>query len=127
VAIFAALLDQELVTGGDGRHHPEGAVEDRLSRPGHDVDYRLTPAGHDRLAALGVEVPGSPEKELPLRYCIDWTEQAHHLSGNVGRALTRWLVDSAWIERLPGSRAVRVTEVGHRELRRKLGVAVPAG
>lgn len=96
VAIFSALLDHGLVTGGDGRHHPELAGEDRLPSPGRDIAHRLTPAGHDRLT--------------------EW-----------GRALTRWLVDSAWIERLPGSRAVRVTELGVGELHRRLGVRVPSG
>ena len=73
--------DRGAIVGGDGVHCFEGG--DRLSAPGRDVDYRLTRAGARKLASLGVQSP----EELPLRYCIDWTEQAHHLSGPLGRAL----------------------------------------
>src|SRR5689334_16152276 len=43
VAVFGALLEAGHVTGGDGTHDPLGP--DRLSAPGHDIDYRLTPSG----------------------------------------------------------------------------------
>lgn len=129
VGLFRALLDQRLVVGGDGRHHPDQAREDRLSAPGHDVQYRLTPEGRARLLGLGVAVPqdGDPSADLPLRYCVDWTEQAHHLSGAVGRALASWLLEQGWVERLPRSRALRITDAGERGLRERLGVELPLG
>src|SRR4051794_7618540 len=85
VALFGALIEAGAVSGGDGRHPPPAPA--RLSAAGHDVDYRLTPSGGERLARLGVAVEPVPPEGLPLRYCVDWTEQAHHLSGPVGRAL----------------------------------------
>ncbi|MGB9183378.1 MAG: helix-turn-helix transcriptional regulator [Solirubrobacteraceae bacterium] len=126
VALFAALIDQQLVIGGDGRHHPEQARQDRLSSRGRDISYRLTAGGHQRLLNLGVPLPASAGGELPLRYCIDWTEQAHHLSGAVGRALTTWMLNNAWLERLPRTRALRLTGVGAHELRAQLGVQTPS-
>lgn len=133
VSLFRALLDQRLVVGGDGRHHPDSARADRLSAPGRDVQYRLTPEGRGRLLELGVALPGDGDgdgdhrAELPLRYCVDWTEQAHHLSGVVGRALASWLMEEGWVQRLPGSRALRVTEAGEQGLRDRLGVELPEG
>ena len=113
VALFAALLEHGHVTGGDGRHDPLAAPSDRLSAPGRDVDYRLTPAGHRALTGLGVELP-RPAKDgtTPLRYCVDWSEQRHHLSGAVGRALARRAFELGWLRRLDGSRAVRLTAAG---------------
>src|SRR3954451_1635200 len=73
VDIFAALIARGAVSGGDGRHHAGGA--DRLSAAGRDVDYRLTAAGAAQLGALGV----AAHADQALRYCVDWTEQAHHL------------------------------------------------
>jgi DNA-binding transcriptional ArsR family regulator len=122
VAVFRALIDQRLVTGGDGRHHPEEARQDRLSRPGRDIHYKLTPSGGARLRELGVALPADPLGGIPLRYCIDWTEQAHHLSGTVGRALTSWMLEQSWLERLPRSRAMRITDAGARGLSDQLGV-----
>ncbi len=124
VAVFAALIEQQLVTGGDGRHHSGQARKDRLSSPGRDIDYRLTTSGRRRLLDLGVLLPSRTSEQTPLRYCIDWTEQAHHLSGIVGRALTTWMLQQAWLERLPRTRALSVTEAGADGLRHRLGVDV---
>jgi DNA-binding transcriptional ArsR family regulator len=124
VALFAAFIDQGLVAGGDGRHDPDRAREDRLASHGRDVPYRLTADGHRRLTNLGVSLPaGDPPPGLPLRYCIDWSEQAHHLSGAVGRALAGRLLDLGWLQRLPRSRAVRITAAGARGLEREFGLA----
>jgi DNA-binding transcriptional ArsR family regulator len=43
VGLLDGLLGQGLLSGGDGRHHPERAGADRLSAPGRDLSYRLTP------------------------------------------------------------------------------------
>src|SRR4051812_11250826 len=50
--LMQALIAGGAVAGGDGRHRVDADGGDRLSAPGHDVDYRLTPAGGDRLRAL---------------------------------------------------------------------------
>jgi len=123
VGLFAGLIEREWVTGGTGRHEIDTAVHDRLSGPGRDLDYRLTPVGADGLGDLGVSVPEpGADGTVPLRYCIDWSEQSHHLSGVVGRALAERLQELGWIRRLRGSRAVALSEEGRRELERRLGL-----
>ena len=49
VGLLDGLLSGGLLSGGDGRHHPERAVADRLSAPGRDLSYRLTPRGETAL------------------------------------------------------------------------------
>lgn len=118
VALFGALIDQALVTGGNGHHVHAKAHQDRLSGPGRDLHYRLTNAGHRRLSTLGVQLPAPDATgELGLRYCVDWTEQAHHLSGAVGRELTNRLFELGWLERLPPTRGVRLNDNGEHGLR----------
>ena len=126
VRIFTSLLDDGSVTGGDGVHRLDGEGADRLSSPGRDIAYRLSTRGHDRLERLGVTMP-PPESDgmIPLRYCVDWTEQRHHLSGIVGRALLARLIELGWLTRDRSSRAVRVAEDA-RGLRRAFGDAVMA-
>jgi DNA-binding transcriptional ArsR family regulator len=119
VAIFGALLDAGHVTGGDGRHDPERAVDDRLSARGRDVDYRFTGSGREALKELGVPTEGQA-----LRYCVDWSEQRHHLSGATGRALAARLLELKWIRRADSGRAVFITAAGRRELPARLGVAL---
>jgi DNA-binding transcriptional ArsR family regulator len=117
VDIFAALLERGHVTGGDGRHDPAAARGDRLSAPGRDVDYRLTPSGRAALHDVGVVLPAArPDGTIPLRYCVDWSEQRHHVSGAVGRAIARRAFEAGWVRRLDGSRAVRVTDEGRTAL-----------
>lgn len=127
VAVMQALLRQQLIAGGDGLHHPDHAIGDRLSSYGRDISYQVTPAGWQRLDELGIELPValSPGAGLAVRYCVDWSEQAHHLSGAVGAALTAWMLDQGWFERQPQNRALRLTPLGIRELDAQLGVTAP--
>jgi DNA-binding transcriptional ArsR family regulator len=123
VGLLQGLIADGAVIGGDGRHDLGGGGDDRLSAPGRDVDYRLTAAGAERLAGLGVDVAAPGPEGLALRYCVDWTEQAHHLSGPVGRALAARLLELRWVRRADRSRALHVTDAGRRELRARFGVA----
>jgi hypothetical protein len=118
VGVMQALIADGAITGGEGVHRFDG--DDRLSAQGHDVDYRLTRAGARKLAALGIEEP----EALPLRYCVDWTEQAHHLSGPLGRALATRLLDLGWIRRADRGRAVHVTDAGTDGLQREFRLSV---
>ncbi|MEU6113386.1 helix-turn-helix transcriptional regulator [Streptomyces sp. NPDC047117] len=120
VGIMRALIEQRAVVGGDGRHDPDRATRDRLSSRGHDLDYRLTPHGWEMLAAIGVTVPGTRRKTVG--YCVDWTEQRHHLSGAVGAALLDCCIERGWVERKPNSRVVRILPAGEEGLNDWLGL-----
>lgn len=110
VQLFRGLLDQGWITGGDGCHHIDDPV-DRLSAPGKRDTYRLTPAGMVALRDWGIE-SGVLSLTTPLRYCIDWTEQAHHLGGPLGTAMTSRLFELGWITRGTTPRSVQQTDEG---------------
>jgi DNA-binding transcriptional ArsR family regulator len=116
VEVMAALLRDGHLTGGDGRYDPERPGGDPPVGFGRDVDYMLTASGRRVLDRVGVPADGS------VRYCVDWTEQRHHLSGGLGRALFARLVELDWIRRSPDSRAVVLTSAGDEGLRELLGV-----
>jgi DNA-binding transcriptional ArsR family regulator len=97
VQLFGHLIANGWVAGGDGRHHP-GQTADQLSGPGTSNRYRLTKPGAVTLAAWGID-PAVLSQTSPLRYDIDWTEQAHHLAGPLGAAITRRLFDLGTIQR----------------------------
>ncbi len=121
VALMAALIDGGLLDGGDGRHRARGG-SDRLSAPGHDVPYRLTGPGRDVLAGIGVDTATAPRART-LRYCVDWSEQRHHLAGPLGVAVARRLFELDWVRRTQQPRAVRLTEQGEQALRTTFGLA----
>ncbi len=120
--LMASLLERGLLSGGDGLFHPEAARADRLSSPGFDLDYRLTERGVEELRAFGIEFEALPRRRPLVRYCVDWSEQRHHLAGALGAALVDRMFELRWLRRARRSRAVLVTEEGHDGLRTTFGV-----
>ena len=114
VALFQRLLAAGWITGGDGRHRP-GVAGDRLSSAGKGEQYRLMPEGAGALAAWGI-APERLSTARPLRYCVDWTEQAHHLAGPLGTAITARLFELGWIVRGHVPRSIQVTPAGEAGL-----------
>ena len=123
VGLLAGLLEGGLLSGGDGWHHPERAVADRLSAPGRDLSYRLTPPGETAFAELGVDLDAVLARHPPVRYCLDWSEQRHHLAGPLGTALADRLFALGWVQRTDWRRVVRVTNSGRENLPATLGLA----
>lgn len=120
VALMVGLLDGGVLTGGDGNR----TSADRLSAPGRDVAYQLTPHGRRQLAGFGVDVDAVARHRPPIRYCMDWSEQRHHLAGALGTAVTERLFTVDWIRRGPRPRAVVLTDAGRRGLHEVFGVAL---
>jgi DNA-binding transcriptional ArsR family regulator len=120
--LLAGFLDHGLLAGGDGRHHPERARADRLSAPGRDLSYRLTPRGEEALAGIGVDLDAVLARRPSVRYCLDWSEQRHHLAGPLGTALASRLFELGWVGRGERRRVVRVTDGGREKLTAVLGL-----
>ena len=120
--LMAAMIEREWLEGGDGTFDPTRAKQDRLSAPGWDVDYRLTESGIDALADFGVRVDELPSRRRLLRYCIDWSEQRHHLAGALGAAIADRTFELGWAKRARASRAVHVTDEGRDGFRETFGV-----
>ena len=86
-------------------------------------DLEPTKRGALRFEELGIDVDElSGRRRALARRCLDWTERRHHLAGSLGAALANRCIELGWIERLPTSRAVRVTEKGRRGFARELAV-----
>jgi DNA-binding transcriptional ArsR family regulator len=125
-ALMAALLEGGVLDGGDGLYRPDHHRRDRPSAPGQgDVTYRLTEDGRQRLSAFGVEL-STPTRRPLIAYCIDWSEQRHHLAGALGAALLARLEDLAWVQPARGSRAVHVTDAGRVGLAEQFGLDLDA-
>ena len=87
-------------------------------------DYQLTKKGAQWFSDLGIDINGLRESgRVFARQCLDWSERRNHLAGALGSALAQHLFEVGWIEHVRESRAVRITELGRRELKRLLGVA----
>jgi hypothetical protein len=120
--LMKALLDREIIAGGDGVFRNGQTDSDRLSCFGHDFDYRLTQHGYAELAALGIDFDKMSRRRPLIRYCVDWSEQRHHLAGALGAALATCLLELGWIHRADKGRAVLVTDRGCLGLEQAFGL-----
>ena len=87
--------------------------------------YDLTPAGARAFEALGIDVEET--RTLRRRFafgCLDWSERRSHLGGALGAALLKVALKRKWVSQDLDSRAVRVTNLGRREMGSRFGLQV---
>jgi DNA-binding transcriptional ArsR family regulator len=128
VAVTEALLQRGALTAVDGLSSLDRRPGDRLSAPSRSNPYALGPAATDVFGDLGVgpealqDAPPAGSRRPLLRFCIDWSEQRHHLAGRLGADVLGAFESEGWIARRPGKRAVDVTDAGTAALRDRLGL-----
>lgn len=115
VALMAALLEGGLLERGDGKLDPSRTPQDRPATRGGDTQYRLTATGRGGLTTFGLDAAAIGRRR-PVRYCVDWSEQRHHLAGPLGAALTARLLELDWIRRTRRRRVVLLTDAGRSGL-----------
>ncbi|MGI8826351.1 MAG: hypothetical protein ACR2JC_12020 [Chloroflexota bacterium] len=123
VELMGAMIEQDILAGGDGAFHPDQVRDDHLSAPGRDVDYELTDPGAGLLCDFGIDLDALTVLRRPfIRYCLDWSEQRHHLAGALGASLAKNLFDLGWIRRAERSHAVHITDAGICGLKTTFGI-----
>jgi DNA-binding transcriptional ArsR family regulator len=86
-------------------------------------DYTLGPKGPAWFADPNINVLAlGCSRRTFARRCLDWTERKPHLAGALGAALFSRMLDAGWIVRRRGTRALRVTHRGARELQTRFGL-----
>ena len=99
----------------------DALLEARAIAPDGERDYVLGPRADRAFDALGVTLP-LPGRRAYARACLDWSERRPHLAGALGAAVAETLLDRRWVARVPGTRALRVTEAGREGLRDALSL-----
>ncbi|GHG26136.1 MULTISPECIES: ArsR/SmtB family transcription factor [Amycolatopsis] len=122
VAVTSALLARGALAGPDDTRRRPG---DRISAPLGEHPYTLGPAAAGVFGALGVDVEGVAAGRRPLlKFCLDWSEQRHHLAGALGAAVATRFLDAGWVtRRSQAHRALRLTPDGAQALEAHLGLA----
>ncbi len=78
--------------------------------------------GSRSCSAFGIDFDALPRRRALIRYCVDWSEQRHHLAGALGAAVAERMFELDWCRRIPRSRAVRLTDAGRAGLDETFGV-----
>lgn len=120
VAVMAYLLEQGALEANDGISGPQRRASDRLSASVAHHPYALGAPAGTILDGLGVDLgelrqAASASRPL-LRFCMDWTEQRHHIAGSLGAAICTAFTANGWITRKTGQRAVALTPAGRSAL-----------
>jgi DNA-binding transcriptional ArsR family regulator len=85
-------------------------------------DYKLGTKGPAYFANLEIDVEALRNvRRTFARRCLDWTERKPHLAGALGAALFTRMLHAGWIARRRGTRALRITHRGARELHKRFG------
>ncbi|WP_033292506.1 ArsR/SmtB family transcription factor [Amycolatopsis jejuensis] len=123
VTVTAALLDRGALATVDGDPTTRRRAGDRISAQLQEHPYTLGPAAPEVFGALGVDLAIASRRPL-LRFCLDWTEQRHHLAGALGAAVTQRFLAAGWLRsRAKAHRAVRLTDEGAAVLGDVLGIS----
>jgi DNA-binding transcriptional ArsR family regulator len=125
VAITAALLERGALRRTDGVAGIERSAHDPLSAPVPVHPYERGPRADAVFDALQVdlgELLDGPTRRPLLRFCVDWSEQRHHLAGGLGAAMFGGMQEAGWVRRLPARRAVALTPDGQDRLQAVLGL-----
>ncbi|MGI5125513.1 helix-turn-helix domain-containing protein [Pseudonocardia sp. CA-107938] len=126
VAVTAALVERGALEPTDDVPDTRRRPDDPISAPLRTHPYRLGPAAGPVLAGLGVDVDAlrnDGARRPLLRFCLDWSEQRHHLGGRLGATLLSALIDQGWLAPTRRRRALAVTDDGRRMLAERLGIA----
>ena len=99
------------------------ALANSLQATGHlvltDEGGEVTPAGDRFLAGFGVDLPGARRaRKSSAARASTGSERRSHLAGAVGAALSARLLTLGWVERLPDTRALAITDAGRHGLAR---------
>ncbi|WP_217592571.1 helix-turn-helix transcriptional regulator [Cohnella sp. GbtcB17] len=88
-----------------------------------DREFGLTDEGADHFLSWGVDLrTPSPGRRVFAKRCLDWSERYHHVGGYLGARIASAALANGWVERIEGTRALRVTERGRDSLRDLYGM-----
>jgi len=92
---------------------------------GNGCAYDVTPVGIRALQTLGIDIAEMCAVRRKFAFaCLDWSERRSHLGGALGAVLLKVALRNKWVAQELDSRALQVTSLGQREMRRCFGVAI---
>lgn len=125
VSLMDAFVSHELLTRHDRAAATRQEATDRPASYGKDLEYRVTAAGQQRFGAFGIDVDRLATTRRPaVRYCVDWSEQRHHLAGALGAALTKRFFKLRWLRYGVAPRVVHLTDAGRQGMSETFGVDI---
>lgn len=98
------------------------AMLDRNLLRENDESFEVTPDGWQWFEKMGIEKDDFDTDKNPAKKCLDCSERRSHLSGQLGDALLKKLIDDGKVNNVPNSREMRITAKGKSWFLKELGI-----
>ncbi|MGG0120465.1 ArsR/SmtB family transcription factor [Bacillus paranthracis] len=80
--------------------------------------FTVTEKGESFFTNFQIDLERVKKKRRSFTHkCLDWSERRHHLAGALGNALLERLLELNWVQRLPKTRAIKITADGEKGLK----------
>ncbi|MDA2184800.1 helix-turn-helix domain-containing protein [Bacillus cereus] len=80
--------------------------------------FTVTEKGESFFTTFQIDLEKVRKKRRSFTHkCLDWSERRHHLAGALGNALLERLLELNWVQRLPKTRAIKITAGGEKGLK----------
>ncbi|MGY3313940.1 DNA-binding transcriptional ArsR family regulator [Peribacillus simplex] len=80
--------------------------------------FTVTEKGESFFTTFQIDLERVKKKRRSFTHkCLDWSERRHHLAGALGNALLERLLELNWVQRLPKTRAIKITSDGKKGLK----------
>jgi DNA-binding transcriptional ArsR family regulator len=88
-------------------------------------NFELTSIGEDFFNSIGINLtPFKRKRRAFTCKCLDWSERKFHLAGALGNSILLYTLEAEWVERIPSTRALKLTNKGTNGLRDVFGVII---
>ncbi|RAS71695.1 ArsR/SmtB family transcription factor [Priestia endophytica] len=88
-------------------------------------EFLITEEGHEFFKALQIDMGKARKKRRSFSpKCLDWSERRHHIAGSLGNVILEKLLELNWIQRLPNTRAIKITSEGKRGLKETFSIDI---
>jgi DNA-binding transcriptional ArsR family regulator len=88
-------------------------------------NFELTILGEEFFNSIGIELTPLRRKRRAFTCkCLDWSERKFHLAGALGNSILMYTQEANWVERIPSTRALKITNKGLKGFRGVFGVII---
>lgn len=89
----------------------------------HGDAYDLTSTGIKAMEILGIDLAAIRSLRRRFAYaCLDWSERQPHMGGALAAAILKAALKRKWVLQDLDSRALSITNLGRREMRKRFGL-----
>ncbi|MHC0037680.1 ArsR/SmtB family transcription factor [Pseudoneobacillus sp. C159] len=91
----------------------------------HEENFELTSVGEHFFNSIGIDHNQLRKKRRAFTCkCLDWSERKFHLAGALGHSLLLYFLENNWMERIPSTRALKITNKGKSSLKDVFGITI---